>query len=91
MSIHTLTAPAATLPLMRTAGCVYSVHQRPLAIGIASNNRRQFSTAKVLPFEFFSSKRSQEAKKEAPIVHSEPAWPHPVYTEKQMNDIVSLN
>ena len=94
MSIHTLSTPAATLPLMRTAaaGCVYSIHQHPPAVAITPNSRRQFSTAKALPFEFFSSKRSQElAKKAAPVVHSEPAWPHPVYTEKQMNDIVSHN
>lgn len=45
-----------------------------------------------MPFEFFSSRQSQDAKKDAqsqsPVILSEPAWPHPVYTERQMNDIV---
>ncbi|KAF8469002.1 alternative oxidase-domain-containing protein [Kalaharituber pfeilii] len=41
-------------------------------------------------FEWFSSKRSTKAdltKEPTVVVHTEPAWPHPVYTEKQMNDI----
>lgn len=85
ISFHTITAPAATLPLLRTAGHVYSFKQHQT---FTHNNRRQFSTAKALPFEFFSSKRSEKQKDaNSVVVHSEPAWPHPVYTEKQMSDI----
>ena len=89
ISIHTIT-PAATLPLLRTAGHVYTFKQHQT---FTSNARRQFSTAKTLPFEFFSSKRSQETKGNVQPVteHSEPAWPHPVYTEKQANDIVCVD
>ncbi|RPB29143.1 alternative oxidase [Terfezia boudieri ATCC MYA-4762] len=85
ISTHTIT-PAATLPLLRTAGHVYTFKQHQ---PFTPNACRQFSTAKTLPFEFFSSKRSQETKGNVqPLsLPSEPAWPHPVYTEKQMNDI----
>lgn len=81
MSIHTIAAPAVALPLLRTASHVYTFKQ--------PNACRQFSTAKSLPFEFFSSRRNQESRNngQSVVVHSEPAWPHPVYTEKQMNDI----
>lgn len=79
---HMIT-PVPTLPLLRT---VYTCKQHQT---FTPNVCRQFSTAKTLPFEFFSSKRSQEKKKDVlPVtIQSEPAWPHPVYTEKQANDI----
>lgn len=89
ISIHTIT-PATTLPFLRTAGHVYTFKQHQK---FTPNACRQFSTAKTLPFEFFSSKRSQETKKniQPGAVQPEPAWPHPVYTEKQMNDIVCID
>lgn len=88
ISIHTIT-PATIL--LRTAGHAHVFKQHHT---FTPNSSRQFSTVKTLSFDFFSSKRSQETKKNVnsmPIVHSEPAWPHPVYTEKQMNDIVCID
>ena len=91
ISIYTVT-PAATFPLLRTAGHVYKFKQHET---FTPNAHRQFSTARALPFEFFSSKRSQgtkgtEENVQPVTVHSEPAWPHPVYTEKQASDIVCI-
>lgn len=90
ISFHTFAAPARAVPFIKIAGRACTLSPRPQYP--QSCTIRSFSVAKAMPFEFFSSRQSQDAKKDAqsqsPVILSEPAWPHPVYTERQMNDIV---
>lgn len=100
-TLHRLVAQPITksyMPLSRAA-CMRprQLAYTPHLAGIASP--RQFSAGNIRSFSIFSSKRSKDAgeaksaKKEEDTtvkVLTEPAWPHPVYTHKQMMDIVCL-
>ena len=89
ISFQTCTTPARAVPLAKVVTRAYTLAHRPQPC-----TPRSFSTAKAMPFEFISSRQSQGTKKDTQpqslVILSEPAWPHPVYSEKQMNDIVCL-